>query len=439
MLKIKISIPVIFSCIILCSFFIGKLFSQEPETSSENPETMLTIEQVVQNALQNNRGYRSQSRSIQTAESEIRTARLLPNPILNLSHNYMALNRSNSHSSIPESQVSVNQTFYFSGQRSSRIALAERMRRMTEMGFLDLERNFRLQIRLACWNLIYRRKLLEFKESFLKNYQELIRLNEIRLSKGDISELDYKKLLLERSKYKKGVDEEARNVIELKNSLQASAGLGETGTWDIAGTFDIPEITEVLDIADTEKLEHRSDLMAAISAVEAARANIRLQESLAYPEIGIGFNYQHQPAADGYRPNDYVGVSLSAPLKIFDRNQGYIEGAKNELVRRELELEHARTLARSDIQNQRVSLETDYKILKDYEENNRINQDVYEKFRFMYLRGATGLVNLLDSERSYNEIQQTYLEQMFLAITDVEIYRASIEILDAKYHSEEEE
>ena len=420
-LRILLSAPVLLAILLIPAVVISQ--------DTDSDKRSLTIDSILHSALEHNQAYLSQMRSVGTASGLLNQARLLPNPQGTVQFDYAHVGRGTPNSPAGFAG-SITQPIYLAGQRSRRIALAEEIRRGTMLSFLDYERNCALRIRLASWTIIYHGKLLDFKKTFYSNYQELIRLNEIRLSKGDISELDYRKLLLEGAKYQKDVDEENRDLSQIKNELRVLAGLDDSALWEINDEFTVPDLASVLDPEDQKKIENRSDIRTARAAVDAARADLNLQHSLAWPELGLGVIYHYEPQSYDFRANSYVGVGVTAPLKIFDRNQGNVQASESEVTRRQLEFDYALNSARSELQNHRVALETGYRILKNFEENNKINQDVYEKFRYMYLRGATGLVNLLDSERSYRQIQQDYLEQLFGLITEIELYRASIQPLD---------
>jgi cobalt-zinc-cadmium efflux system outer membrane protein len=52
--------------------------------------------------------------------------------------------------------------------------------------------------------------------------------------------------------------------------------------------------------------------------------NLALQKAMAVPDITIGSTYdQHSSYA-----NNYVGLEISLPLPLFNRNQGNIKNAK---------------------------------------------------------------------------------------------------------------
>ena len=75
-------------------------------------------------------------------------------------------------------------------------------------------------------------------------------------------------------------------------------------------------------------LAGRPDLKKAKVGVTAAKANLRLQRSMAAPEFAVKGMYDRA----GNFINNYfaVGVSLSVP--IFNRNQGNIKSAKLEVL-----------------------------------------------------------------------------------------------------------
>src|SRR6185369_13988974 len=82
-------------------------------------------------------------------------------------------------------------------------------------------------------------------------------------------------------------------------------------------TFEIGVLT-------SRALERRPDLRAAGASRTLAEAEIAAARRDAYPDITLGVGYTHSAfQVSGDNPNT-LGLSLSLPLPVFDRNQANI-------------------------------------------------------------------------------------------------------------------
>jgi len=104
-----------------------------------------------------------------------------------------------------------------------------------------------------------------------------------------------------------------------------------------------PALGELLSLAASR----RGDLLAARERVETARARVALARALRFPDLTVA---AHAGREEG---DDVVGLSLSVPIPLFDRNQGGealaeagVAAARAELAREELEVERQVAAAR---------------------------------------------------------------------------------------------
>ena len=76
----------------------------------------------------------------------------------------------------------------------------------------------------------------------------------------------------------------------------------------------------------------------AQASVKASEADVRLQRSLAFPEVSVKGTYDKA----GNFINDYWAIGLSVSLPIFNRNQGNIRAAKISVAQKAHKEEYAR-------------------------------------------------------------------------------------------------
>jgi cobalt-zinc-cadmium efflux system outer membrane protein len=181
-------------------------------------------------------------------------------------------------------------------------------------------------------------------------YGDTIRISQARFKAGDISEAELRKIELEGLKYQNGVidaDTEldlARSKVAALMNLRSARELpiDELKEIDDRPTFDLPLLT-------ARALERRPDLRAARAARTVAEAAIRSARREALPDITLGVAYTHSEfLVSGDNPNA-LGLSVSLPLPVFDRNQANIGRARVDLRRADNDGERLRIVVEHDV------------------------------------------------------------------------------------------
>src|SRR5262249_16803295 len=106
----------------------------------------------------------------------------------------------------------------------------------------------------------------------------------------------------------------------------------------------------------------------------------------------------------------YIGFSINVPLRIFDKNQG--EKARTEVAigRTQHEADQAQAQVFGDVDSAYAQLESTLSLLRPYK-SKYLEQagNVRETVSFAYQRGAASLIDYLDAQKNYRDVQLTYL------------------------------
>jgi cobalt-zinc-cadmium efflux system outer membrane protein len=92
----------------------------------------------------------------------------------------------------------------------------------------------------------------------------------------------------------------------------------------------------VVDSLFTMAINQRPDARIVKTALDYQKHNLVYQKALAKPDLTIGPEYDR---LNSYTPN-YVGVSISLPLNLFNRNQGNIKAAKFEVQQQQTQVDY---------------------------------------------------------------------------------------------------
>jgi cobalt-zinc-cadmium efflux system outer membrane protein len=185
--------------------------------------------------------------------------------------------------------------------------------------------------------------------------------------------------------------------------------------FDVTGPFDFSERIAPLDEVRQTALDTRPDLRAAVQSVDKARTDHRLAVANGSTDptitVDAGFPSISQTALS-YNPPlyQYVGVGVSVPLRIFDRNQG-------EKLRTQLDIDRSEKLAQatraqvfSDVDSAYATVESNLILLKPYKEKYLQQAlQVRDTIAFSYEHGAASLLDFLSAQAGYRSVQVNYL------------------------------
>ena len=228
---------------------------------------------------------------------------------------------------------------------------------------------------------------------FLRKEAELA---AVRLKAGDIAQADLDRI------------EIAARQMELQAQNARAAAVGQHLAFEILigiahprGDVVLSDDLEILaDNGPPASSEHaalRPDLASAEQILRKAEADLRLQRAMRIPDPALTLQYEHQPP-DG--PNT-MGVGLSFPLPLWNRNRGAIHRAL--LVREQASLAVGKIQAQIDAELG-AARATYYEALTrwhDYRDNLRPRADrVRLSVSVAYEKGGASLLDLLEAQRS---------------------------------------
>jgi len=106
----------------------------------------------------------------------------------------------------------------------------------------------------------------------------------------------------------------------------------------------------------------------------------------------------------------YMGLNVTIPLRIFDRNQGEKARARLDITKNEKLRDAARAQVFSDVDSAYATLTSTITLLRPYKAKYlQQAARVRDTIEFSYQHGQAALVDFLDSQRDYRTVQVTYL------------------------------
>jgi cobalt-zinc-cadmium efflux system outer membrane protein len=241
----------------------------------------------------------------------------------------------------------------------------------------------------------------------LDYYDKEITIARDRLKSGDISQVDFQRVELQRVQFESDLATAEVNLrtakIDLLTLLQDHTPVDQ---FDVSETFDFDEPVTTLEALRTIAVDSRPDLKEAEQSLEKARTDHQLAIANGSVDPTFSVDVSHQPAP----LNTYVGASISFPLRIFDRNQGEKLHTSLDIGRNEKLRDAAQLAALHDVDSAYATLESTLKLLRPYKTKYlQEAQDIRSTVSFAYLHGAASLLDFLDAQKQYRDTQLSYL------------------------------
>lgn len=342
---------------------------------------------------------------VDMAEAQVTQAKLFENPVISFEQN--VYNRNNGKyfdlGKEGEAVVEIEQLIYIAGQRNKRVRLEKLNKEMAVYQFEEVVRTLRGELKEKFVDLYYTRKSLSVYDREIGYLSTVLDVYKEQNAKGNVSLLEKSRiqaLLLSLKQERNGLSNEA---VALEGDLRLLLGLKKE-------EVPVPLFDEsALDRIELEKLPlaelsarmaGRPDLKQAEAGIRASEADVRLQRSLAFPEVSLKGAYDRA----GNFCNNYFAIGLSVSVPLFNRNQGNIKSARLSVLRNNTLAELARRQADNELFACYTKLakalelyrSSDYELERDFD---RIIEGVNAGFR----KRNISLLEFIDYYEAYKE------------------------------------
>jgi outer membrane protein, heavy metal efflux system len=296
-------------------------------------------------------------------------------------------------------------------KRDLRRESAEKATLIAESNHADLERTLLFNLRSAFISILQAKAVLELATADLAYYDRLLEISRTRFQAGDIAQIDLDRLELQRVQYESDVQTADVNLrtakIQLLTLLNDRTPIEQ---FDAVGTFDFNDQLMARDEVRKIALDARPDLKAAVEAVDKAQTDHKLAAANGSTDPTFGVWYTHNSSTNNPFAINTVGVSVSVPLRIFDRNQGEKLRTQLDITRNERLRDAAQAGVLSDVDSGYATVASNLILLRPYKAKYlQQSVRVRDTILFSYQHGGASLLDFLNAESEYRSVQLNYL------------------------------
>ena len=365
----------------------------------------LTLKEAEQRFLERNLSLIAERYNIDMAQAQVLQAKWFENPVISLEQNvYNRLNgKYFDFGKEGEAVVEIEQVIHLAGQRNKQVRLEKINKEIAEYQFEEVMRTLRQELNEKFVEVYFLSKSIAIYEKEVNSLQALLGGMKIQQEKGNISLMEISRLESMLFSLRKEKNERENDLLTTRGELNLLLNLPEDTQVQLSLDEEVLQQLDLsqLSFADLKAIiNERPDQKIARSTVNASRANLKLQKSMAFPEFSVKGNYDRV----GNFINDYfaIGVSLSVP--IFNRNQGNIKAARFSIQQAGVQQEYAANRADMELFTAYTSLE---KATQLYQSTNMDLERNFEKLitgvNENFTRKNISLLEFIDYYDSYKE------------------------------------
>jgi outer membrane protein, heavy metal efflux system len=296
-------------------------------------------------------------------------------------------------------------------KRELRLESAQKGTLIAESNHADLERTLLFSLRGAFVATLQAKAVLRLAKENLVYYDNVLDISRTRFSVGDIAQIDLDRLELQRVQYESDVQSAGVNLrtakIQLLTLLNDRTSVEQ---FDVAGLFDFSDQLMPQDEFRKVALDTRPDLKAALEAVDKAQTDHKLAVANGSTDPILSAWYTHNSSNNNPFGINTLGVSVSIPLRIFDRNQGEKLRTQLDIDRTEKMTGAAQALVFSDVDSAYAVVNSNVILLQPYKAKY-LQQAVRvrDTIAFSYQHGGASLVDFLNAQSEYRTVELSYL------------------------------
>lgn len=379
-----------------------------------NAEDVLSLDQLIEIALQNNKALKAAKHNVDIAKARLMQAGQYPNPRLNLLNSDDSLLTNEGEYA---RSVGISQEFPVAGRIGNQENVAQVDVEIASAEIKDAERKLKGEVASSFYALLIIDYRIEKIDAFMLVNEKLIRVTRKRYQAAEVSELDVNAAQLE---YERLLQE--KNLLENQRITQIAKLnelLGRNPSCSLAIEKKRPKVFALanLDEKTDLSLKLRPDLQISQLTINRARADNELAEAQKWEDWKVGVGVERDKivvtGAPPQKPDNKIALNLSIPLPLLNSNQGRIQETAARHSQALSKIEALKLAIQTEVKNAYSEVQGLKNILERSDNNSIV---LSEKNALLaqqaYHNGQISFLEVVQAQRQQNDLQSLYLNTL---------------------------
>src|SRR5258708_11951204 len=350
---------------------------------------------------------------INQAEAQVVQAKLYYNPTIYWNQEAYNKTQDKYLKASNQYETQISQTISIAGSKTNTVKLARINLELNKVQFKDVMRSLLYDLGNNYNNLA----ALEAKEKLytevLSSYQRLIVASKKELEVGAISVTEDLRIKSEYIAVKTQALDNSNQKEQYLSQLRTLLQYPKDTLVQVVQKIPLFNSALILDSLINRALAVRPDLKVSTLYQAFQEQNLKLQRSIAVPDLSIGYDYD----LGGNYIRNYSGLVLQMPLPLFNRNQGNIKEEKYNIAQSALHRDYLKITVTNQVIAAFNQYKKNYEGLTNYTDEylnglTQLNRNTNTYFQ----KRDISLLEFIDYQRIYisTNIQLIELRQQFL-------------------------
>lgn len=359
----------------------------------------LTFDSYLSRVGKQNLEYMAKSLNVKISDAEVIAAKVLPDPSLDFeaAHDNFTLGLSYS--------VQLR-------KRHARVRAAKSEKELEELALEGSFQDLRAKSAELFLNAILQKELLSVKKDSYRYMSKLSTSDSLRYKAGEITENDARQTRLETiSLLNEVYEQEAAYhsaLVELNQFMGVDSDtlLSPIGNWkSLERDFKLSQLLE-------QGRVDRPEILMASKNIEVLQKNYKLVRAERRPDINLSLSYERD--WNHFLPQARMAtLGVSVPLAFSTINKGALKSAKLKTEQADIGYRDIELQVLSEIRQRWYSFEAERKKVAQYRAGILDeSRKVLDGMVYKYKRGEATVLDVLVSQRTYNDVCRDYLETM---------------------------
>jgi cobalt-zinc-cadmium efflux system outer membrane protein len=392
---------------------LNATYSQQEISYIDNP---VSLSQYLRGVMKGNLGYIAGQFNVDIAEAELKASKIFPDPEVSVTY----ANNEDKRLEMGQSlETVVSYPVNLGNKRGAGIALARSQHELSQLMLDAYFQNLRADATLSYFASLKNRKIYLLQKDIYEQLSGLARADSIRLHSGESTDLDALQSSLEARSHQMEVYQSFAEMQNASFNLMLLQGKLFSDTLDHpSDSFPYKQSNFNLIELINNAIQNRSDLLVAVKNREVSEKNLNLLKANRAFEFSIEAGYSYNsiveneiapaPAFNG------LSAGISIPLKFSGLNKGSFQAANLALQQSQTNYEETELQIVSEVIQAYHYLVAQNKKVGHYnlglvDDASRILQGRI----YSYQQGESGLIDVLNAQRTYIELQLNHLEALF--------------------------
>lgn len=399
------------------------------QTDTVFNQTPIQYAEFLRLVSKNNLGYAAEKFNLDIAEANIENAKIFPDPELNIGWFDNGQRRMKMGYGFTSE---IGTTLELGGKRKARVDLAKSEHELSKYILQDYFRNLRADATLSYLVALQNKFLYTVQLNSYQSIKQLANSDSIRLKLGAIKEIDAIQSKLEAGSMLNNVFESGATWKMSLVNLNVLTGSKQTDTlFTPSGDFSRFDRSFNLELLITEAQNNRADILAALQSKHASLKMLQLAKANRVMDIelhaGVGTASYVTNIVAPTPSFTQVSAGITIPLKFSNKYAGELKTAYYESHQADILYQQTELQIQAEVTQAYYNYLAYKKQVQQFEKG-LLSQaaKVLEGKIYSYKRGETTLLEVLNAQRTYNDVRQSYYQTLYsYAAALVELERSA--------------